>query len=58
MIIVMKSKATDADVQHVVDRIKELQPMFRGEYAVILQNGRKLALGKTYREKVLTFLNK
>lgn len=35
-----------------VDRIKELQPLFHGEYAVILRNGTRLTLSRTYREKL------
>jgi two-component system LytT family response regulator len=41
-----------------IDTIKELQPYYRGDYIVILLNGTKLTLGRTYREKVLSFLNK
>lgn len=35
-----------------VERIKELQPMFHGEYVVILRNGTKLTLSRTYRDKL------
>lgn len=35
-----------------MDRIKELQPWFRGDYRVILQDGTVLTLSRTYREKV------
>ena len=35
-----------------VDRIKELQPLFHGEYAVILRNGTRLTLSRGYREKL------
>jgi two-component system, LytTR family, response regulator len=41
-----------------IDRIKELQPHYRGDYVVILHSGLKLTLGRTYREKVLSFLNR
>jgi two-component system LytT family response regulator len=41
-----------------IDRIKELQPHYRGDYVVMLRNGIKLTLGRTYREKVLSSLNK
>ncbi|MFI5251498.1 MAG: LytR/AlgR family response regulator transcription factor [Bacteroidota bacterium] len=41
-----------------IDRIKELQPLYRGDYAVVLHNGVKLTMGRTYREKVLSILNK
>jgi two-component system LytT family response regulator len=34
-----------------VDRIKELHPMFSGDYAVILKNGTELALSRNYRDR-------
>jgi two-component system LytT family response regulator len=36
-----------------IDRIKELQPMFSGDYTVILRNGRELTLSRNYRERFL-----
>ena len=36
-----------------IDRIKELHPMFSGDYAVILKNGTELALSRNYRERIL-----
>jgi two-component system LytT family response regulator len=35
-----------------LDRIKELQPWFRGDYRVVLQNGTVLTMSRTYRERV------
>ena len=35
-----------------VERIKELQPLFHGEYAVILRNGKTLTLSRSYRDVV------
>jgi two-component system, LytTR family, response regulator len=35
-----------------VRRIKELHPMFRGEYEIILQDGTRLATGRGYRDKL------
>jgi two-component system LytT family response regulator len=35
-----------------VDRIQELQPMFHGEYVVVLKNGTKLTLSRSYRDKL------
>jgi two-component system LytT family response regulator len=35
-----------------IDRIKELQPWFRGDYQVILRDGTKLTLTKNHREKL------
>jgi two-component system LytT family response regulator len=41
-----------------LDRIKELQPLFHGEYAVILRNGAKLTLSRGYREKLSQLLGR
>lgn len=35
-----------------IERVKELQPWFNGEYVVILRNGTKLTLSRGYREKL------
>src|SRR6266850_228595 len=35
-----------------IERIKELQPVLHGEYAVVLGNGTKLTLTRAYREKL------
>ncbi len=35
-----------------VDRIKELQPWFRGDYVVILRSGTKLTMSRSYRDRV------
>ena len=35
-----------------IERIKELQPWFRGDYRVILHDGTKLTLTKNHREKL------
>ena len=35
-----------------LERIKELQPMFHGEYVVILKDGAKLTLSRSYRDKL------
>ncbi|HEX8288894.1 MAG TPA: LytTR family DNA-binding domain-containing protein [Pyrinomonadaceae bacterium] len=36
-----------------LDRVKELQPMFVGQYAVILRGGTKLTLSRNYRKSAL-----
>jgi two-component system, LytTR family, response regulator len=41
-----------------IDRIKELQPMFHGDYTVILQNGTKLTLSRGYRDALNQLLGK
>jgi len=41
-----------------VDRIKELQPLFHGEYVVILRNGTRLTLSRTYRDKLDQLMGK
>ncbi len=33
-------------------RIRELQPLFHGEYVVVLQNGTRLTLSRSYREQL------
>ena len=35
-----------------VERIRELQPWFNGEYVVILRNGSRLTLSRNYRERL------
>jgi two-component system, LytTR family, response regulator len=35
-----------------IDRIKELQPWFHGEYHVVLENGKKLTLSRNYRSNL------
>jgi two-component system LytT family response regulator len=35
-----------------VERIRELQPWFQGDYVLILHDGTKLTSGRSYREKV------
>lgn len=34
-----------------VSRIKELHPMFNGEYALVLSNGKKLTLSRSYKNR-------
>jgi two-component system LytT family response regulator len=41
-----------------IERVKELQPWFNGEYVVILRNGTKLTLSRGYREKLQDRLGK
>jgi two-component system LytT family response regulator len=41
-----------------IDRIKELQPWFNGEYAVILHDGARLTSSRGYREKLEVLLGK
>jgi two-component system LytT family response regulator len=41
-----------------VDRIKELQPLFHGEYVVTLRDGKRLTLSRSYREKLRQILGK
>lgn len=41
-----------------MDRIKELQPLFHGEYAVILLDGTRVTLSRTYRDKLNQLLGK
>jgi two-component system LytT family response regulator len=41
-----------------IERIKELQQVFHGDYVVILQNGQRLALSRTYRDKLQEILGR
>jgi two-component system LytT family response regulator len=41
-----------------VERIKELQPLFSGEYAVLLEDGTKLTLSRNYKDKLFELLGK
>ena len=41
-----------------VEKIKELQPMFHGDYVVILSNGTRLHLSRNYRENLNHLLGK
>ena len=35
-----------------VERIKEMHPLFRGDYTVVLRDGRELTLSKAYRDRL------
>ena len=35
-----------------IDRVKELQPLFHGEYQVVLRDGTELTLSRGYRERL------
>ena len=39
-----------------IDRVKEMQPMFHGEYVVILHDGTKLTMSRGYRETLQQYL--
>jgi two-component system, LytTR family, response regulator len=41
-----------------VDRIREVQPWFGGEYVVLLTDGRKLTSGRRYRTAIHAFLER
>ena len=41
-----------------IEHVKELQPMFHGEYTVILHNGTRLTLSRSHREKLHQLLGK
>jgi two-component system LytT family response regulator len=41
-----------------LDRIKELQPMFHGDYSVILRDGTRLSLSRTHRDKLQKLLGR
>ncbi|HEY0319525.1 MAG TPA: LytTR family DNA-binding domain-containing protein [Pyrinomonadaceae bacterium] len=39
-----------------IEKIKELHPLFRGEYEIVLHNGTRLTMGRAYREKLQELL--
>jgi two-component system LytT family response regulator len=39
-----------------IDRVREMQPMFHGEYVVILHDGTKLTVSRGYRENLQKYL--
>jgi two-component system LytT family response regulator len=39
-----------------ISQIKELQPMFTGEHTVVLENGKKLSLSRSYKNKLFELL--
>ncbi len=39
-----------------LERVKELQPLFYGDYVVILQNGSRLNMSRNYRDRVESLL--
>ena len=39
-----------------MEKIRELQPLFHGEYAVILRNGTRLTLSRSYRDRLQRIL--
>jgi two-component system, LytTR family, response regulator len=41
-----------------VERIAELQPLFSGEYSILLQDGTKLTLSRNYKDKLFQLLGK
>lgn len=41
-----------------IDRVKELQPFFHGEYSVLLEDGTRLKLSRNYRHRLELLLGK
>src|SRR5262249_44916292 len=41
-----------------IERVKELQPFFHGEYSVLLEDGTRLKLSRTYRDRLELLLGK
>ena len=41
-----------------LDRIKELQPLFSGEHAVVMQDGTRLTLSRNYKDRLFELLGK
>ena len=49
-----RTSSSASTARHIVniERIRELQPWFNGEYVVFLKNGTRLTLSRGYREKL------
>lgn len=41
-----------------IERISELQQQFHGDYLVVLKNGRRLTLSRSYRDRIQDLLNR
>jgi two-component system LytT family response regulator len=41
-----------------IDRIREMQPLYYGEYSVILQDGTRLTLSRSFKHKVFERLTR
>jgi two-component system, LytTR family, response regulator len=41
-----------------LDAVKELQPLFYGDYAVVLRDGQQLTLSRTYRDRIEQLLER
>lgn len=41
-----------------IDRIKELHPLFNGDYTVVMRDGTELTLTRTYRDRLLKLFEK
>ena len=41
-----------------INRIKELHPLFSGDYTVMLKNGVELTLSRNYRDRLLELFEK
>jgi two-component system LytT family response regulator len=39
-----------------VERVREIQPLFHGDYVILLQDGTELAMSRGYRQKLQRFL--
>lgn len=39
-----------------IERVREMQPLFNGDYVIILRNGARLTLSRTYREKLFDLI--
>jgi two-component system LytT family response regulator len=41
-----------------VDRIREMQPWFQGDYVLIMQDGTRLTTGRSYRDRLKALLER
>jgi two-component system LytT family response regulator len=40
-----------------IGRVKELQPLFHGDYTVVMTDGTRLTMSRSYREKFFQYVS-
>ena len=54
-VLLVVRRQPGANILEVIDRVKELEPWFNGDYVVTLRDGTKLTLSATYRSVLRSF---
>ncbi len=39
-----------------IDRIQEMEPLFQGDYLIVLRNGTRLTSSRSYRDRIRALL--